>query len=187
MTDHASGAAPLSADRTIRFCALDGSIASTSSVTVNAGGTLSGTGIVDPATTTIMSGGTLPPGNAANPTGTLTITGNLAFQSGAIYLLQVTPTGAASTNVSGTATLGGATVNAAFANGSYISKQYTILTAAGGVSGAFASGVVNTNLPKNFSDTLSYDSTHAYLNLALNFAPSSAPMDLVSRLGSTVR
>jgi autotransporter-associated beta strand protein len=63
---------------------VDGSIASTSSVTVNSGGTLSGIGIVDPATTTIMSGGTLAPGNAANPTGTLAITGNLAFQSGAI-------------------------------------------------------------------------------------------------------
>jgi autotransporter-associated beta strand protein len=149
---------------------VDGSIASSSNVTVNSGGTLSGTGIVDPATTTIMSGGTLAPGNAANPTGILTITGNLAFQSGAIYLVQVTPTAAASTNVSGSATLGGATVNAAFANGSYISKQYTILTAAGGVSGTFASSIANTNLPQDFSDTLSYDSTHAYLNLTLGFA-----------------
>ena len=149
---------------------VDGSIASSSSVTVNSGGTLGGTGIVDPATTTIMSGGTLAPGNAANPTGTLTITGNLAFQSGAIYLVQVTPSAAASTNVSGTATFGGATVNATFANGSYISKQYTILTASGGVSGTFASNIANTNLPQDFSDTLSYDSTHAYLNLTLGFA-----------------
>lgn len=148
---------------------VDGSIASSSSVTVNSGGTLSGTGIVDPTTTTIMSGGTLAPGNAANPTGTLTITGNLAFQSGAIYLVQVTPAASASTNVSGTATLGGATVNAVFANGSYISRQYTILTAAGGVSGTFAPNIVNANLPRNFNDTLSYDATHAYLNLALNF------------------
>ena len=62
------------------------------SVTVNSGGTLSGSGIVDPITTTIMSGGTLAPGNAANPTGTLTtITGNLAFQSGALYVIYVTP------------------------------------------------------------------------------------------------
>jgi autotransporter-associated beta strand protein len=137
---------------------VDGSIATTSSVTVNTGGTLSGTGTVGP-TTTIMSGGTLAPGNAANPAGTLTITGNLAFQSGAIYLVQVTPTAAASANVMGTATLGGAAVNAAFANGSYISKQYTILTAAAGVSGTFAPGVANTNLPQNFTDTLSYDAT----------------------------
>ncbi len=172
---------------------VDGSVASSSSLTVNSGGVLSGTGNVGPApvrilnirglglayirgdgdlgTAAIMSGGTLAPGSTANPTGTLTVNGNLAFQSGAIYLVQVTPTAAASTNVGGTATLGGATVNAAFANGNYISKQYTILTAAGGVSGTFAS-INNTNLPQNFSDTLSYDATHAYLNLTLGFAPA---------------
>ncbi|WP_176540206.1 autotransporter domain-containing protein [Bradyrhizobium septentrionale] len=130
-------------------------------------------GGVDPAATAIMSGGTLAPGGAANPTGTLTVNGNLAFQSGAIYLVQVTPTLAASTNVSGTATLGGAAVNAVFANGSYISKQYTILSA-GSVSGTFGS-LANSNLPANFSDTLSYDATHAYLNLTLNFVAPSAP------------
>jgi uncharacterized protein with beta-barrel porin domain len=147
---------------------VDGSIAPSSIVTVNAGGTLSGTGIVGPAATTIMSGGTLAPGNAANPTGSLAITGNLAFQSGAIYLVQVTPTSAASTKVSGTATLGGATVNAAFANGSYISKTYKILSATGGVSGTFGA-LTNTNLPANFSDTLGYDANNAYLNLKLGF------------------
>ncbi len=152
---------------------VDGSIATTSGVTVNSGGTLSGTGIVDPATTTIMGGGTLAPGNASSPTGILTITGNLAFQSGAVYLVQVPPSAAASTRVSGTAALGGATVNAVFANGSYISRQYTILTAAG-VSGTFGS-LVNTNLPANFSSSLSYDSHDAFLNLTLNFTPPSAP------------
>jgi uncharacterized protein with beta-barrel porin domain len=115
-----------------------------------------------------MSGGTLAPGNAANPTGTMTITGNLAFQSGAAYQVQVTPTTAASTRVSGTATLGGATVNAVFADGNYISKTYTILTAAGSVSGTFGS-LVNTNLPANFSDSLGYDANNAYLNLKLGF------------------
>ncbi|UFX41996.1 autotransporter domain-containing protein [Bradyrhizobium sp. 41S5] len=180
---------------------VDGSIANSSNVTVNSGGTLSGTGIVGaptivffhngvtstlldanpggplrggfviPTPTTIMSGGTLAPGSAADPTGTLTINGGLAFQSGAIYQVQVTPTAAASTNVNANATLGGATVNAVFANGSYISRQYTILNAAGGISGTFASNIANTNLPTNFTDALSYDATHAYLNLTLGFAP----------------
>ncbi|MES5483380.1 autotransporter domain-containing protein [Bradyrhizobium sp. INPA03-11B] len=128
-------------------------------------------GFVIPAPTTIMSGGTLAPGSAADPTGTLTIGGSLAFQSGAIYQVHVTPTAASSTSINANATLGGATVNAVFANGSYISRQYTILTAAGGISGTFASNIANTNLPQNFSDTLSYDATHAYLNLTLGFAP----------------
>ena len=115
-------------------------------MTVNPGGTLSGIGTVDLATTTIMGRGTLAPGNAAKPTGTLTITGNLVFQSGALYLVQVTPAQAASTNVSGTATLTGATVQANFASGNYVPKQYTILTAAGGISGTF-SGIAAASPP----------------------------------------
>ncbi|WP_244562149.1 autotransporter outer membrane beta-barrel domain-containing protein [Bradyrhizobium lablabi] len=150
---------------------VDGSIATSSLTTVNSGATLSGTGTVGP--TTITGGGILAPGNAFNPTGVLAVTGNLAFQSGAVYLVQVTPSAAARTSVSGTAGLGGATVNAVFANGSYISKQYTILTAAG-VSGTFGS-LVNTNLPANFSSSLSYDFHDAFLNLTLNFTPPSAP------------
>ena len=43
--------------------------------------------------------------------------------------MQVTPSSAASTDVSGTATLTGGTVNAQFASGSYLAKQYTILSA----------------------------------------------------------
>ena len=125
-------------------------------------------GSADPAAA-LTIGGTLAPGSAANTTGSLTVAGNLAFQSGAIYAVQVTPSVAASTNVLGTATLGGATVNATFANGSYISKQYTILTATNGVSGTFGA-LANSNLPANVTDTLSYDATHAYLNLVLNFA-----------------
>ncbi|HVX56743.1 MAG TPA: autotransporter outer membrane beta-barrel domain-containing protein, partial [Candidatus Saccharimonadales bacterium] len=41
---------------------------------------------------------------------------------------------------------------------------------AGSVNGTFGA-LVNSNLPANFSDTLSYDAGHAYLNLALSFAP----------------
>ncbi|GAH69500.1 unnamed protein product, partial [marine sediment metagenome] len=78
-------------------------------------------------------------------------------------------------SVTGAATLGGATVNAVFAGGSYISKTYTILTATGGVSGTFASNVVNTNLPANFHTGLRYDANNAYLDLALNYTPPTTP------------
>jgi hypothetical protein len=36
---------------------------------------------------------------------------------------------------------------------------------------------VNSNLPANFSTSLSYDLTHAYLNLALNFTPRPSGPD----------
>jgi len=132
-------------------------------------GSLSGDGTVIGANSTIS--GTFTPGNGT-PGSSMAITGNLAFQSGALYLVQVNPTTSSFTNVTGTATLGGATVGATFANGSYISKQYTILTATGGVSGTFG-GLTNTNLPTGFTSTLSYDANDVFLNLAMNSAPTS--------------
>ena len=100
--------------------------------------------------------------------GTLTIAGDLAFQSGALYLVRVNPTTASFTNVSGTAALAGS-VNAQFAAGSYVSKQYTILTANGGLGGTSFAGLTNTNLPSGTSDSLSYDPDHVYLNLRPGF------------------
>ena len=52
--------------------------------------------------------------------------------------------------------------------GNYVSKQYTILTAAGGVSGTF-SGLQTLGLPSGFTTNLSYDANNAYLNLTLGF------------------
>lgn len=150
---------------------VDGSIATSSGVTVNSGGTLSGVGTV--GNMQVNAGGIFAPGSGAAGT-TMSVVGNLAFQSGAIYLVQVNPSMASSANVTGTATLGGATVNAMFASGSYVAKQYTILTATGGVSGTFGA-LVNSNLPKGFQTSLIYDGTHAYLDLALGFGPASSP------------
>ena len=147
---------------------VDGAITNSSGVNVNAGGTLTGTGLVDPPNTvTIAAGGILAPGNGT-PGTSMTISGNLAFQSGAQYWVQLNPATSSFANVTGTATLGGATVNAVYANGSYVSKQYTILTA-GSIGGSFGS-VINTNLPANFHTSLSNDDNNAYLNLVLNFA-----------------
>jgi autotransporter-associated beta strand protein len=147
--------------------AVDGSIASSSLTSVNAGGFLKGLGTV--GNTTINSGGAFDPGNGA-PGSFTTVSGNLAFQSGGRYAVFVDPTTAAFAKVTGQATLNGATVSAVFANGSYISKQYTILTANGGINGVFDPAVVNFNLPATFRTTLSYDADNAYLNLVLGFA-----------------
>jgi hypothetical protein len=135
-----------------------------STMTVNSGGTLAGTGIV--GNTQVNAGGVFAPGSGA-PGSSMTVNGSLTLASAVIYLVQINPATSSLANVTGTATLGGATVNAVYAAGSYIAKQYTILTA-GSVSGTFGS-LVNSNLPANFSASLSYDPGHAYLNLALNF------------------
>ncbi|WFU85700.1 autotransporter domain-containing protein [Bradyrhizobium sp. CIAT3101] len=135
-------------NQTIRGLTGDGSV-------INSGGTIP---------TLTLAGGTFAPGNGT-PISSMAIAGNLAFQSGVIYLVQVNPSTASFANITGTATLGGATVNAVFANGSYVSKKYKILTASGGVSGTFASTVVNTNLPAAFHTALSYDANNVYLQI----------------------
>ena len=142
---------------------VDGSIASSSSVTANSGSALTGTGIVG---NTFVAGGTFAPGSGVAGS-SMTVTGTLGLDAASTYAVYVNPTTSSFANVSGTATLGGATVNASFVSGSSISKQYTILKA-GSISGTFGT-LTNTNLPANFTDTLSYDATHAYMNLTLTF------------------
>jgi uncharacterized protein with beta-barrel porin domain len=131
------------------------------------GGTnfLGGTGTV--GSFTMTSGGTFAPGNGT-PGSSMTVSGNLAFASGAIYLVQLNPSTASFAKVTGSATLGGATVNANFASGSYVSKQYSILTATGGISGTFGA-LANTNLPQGASDSLSYNADNVFLNLKAGF------------------
>jgi len=149
---------------------VNGSIAN-SAVTVNAGGTLAGTGTVGP--TTIMSGGTFAPGNSP---GTMTVQGNLAFQSGAIYLVQINPSTASSENVTagGSATLAG-TVQAAFASGSYVARTYTIISSAGGLNGTTFNTLTTSNLPAGFTASLSYTATDAILNLTAILGQPSGP------------
>ena len=99
----------------------------------------------------------------------MTVTGNLAFQSGAFYVVQVNPTTASTTNVSGTASLAG-TVGAVFAPGSYIARSYTILTAAGGRTGTF-DALATSGLPASFQTSLSYTGNTAVLNLRAQLVP----------------
>jgi autotransporter-associated beta strand protein len=145
---------------------VDGSIATSQLTTVNASAMLAGTGTV--GATQVNAGGIFAPGNGT-PGTALTVTGSLTLASAAQYLVQINPTTSSLAIVTGTATLGGATVNAIYANGSFVEKRYTILSA-DRVSGTF-NGPVSSNLPSGFKAALSYDPTHAFLDLSLAFIP----------------
>jgi autotransporter-associated beta strand protein len=146
------------------FLDVEGSIASSSLTTVNAGGALTGAGAV--GETMIASGGIFLPGSGfATST---TVSGNLAFQSGALYLVQLNSTTSTFADVTGSAAVGGK-VGVALAPGTMVMKQYMILAAAGGVSGIF-DGVA---APGGLIGTISTDPTHAYLNFALDFDAKS--------------
>jgi uncharacterized protein with beta-barrel porin domain len=147
-----------------------GSIAN-SPVTVNSGAALIGSGTV--GSTVVNAGGFLVPGPVGTP-GNMTVAGNLALQSGAFYVVQVNPTTASTTNVSGTASLAG-TVGAIFAPGTYLSRSYTILTAAGGVTGTFDAGATR-GLPAGFLPSLTYTGNTVVLSLIGHLVPIEPPV-----------
>lgn len=143
-------------------------LTSSSSVTVNAGGTLGGNGML-PSTT--INGGTLAPGNSI---GTLTVQGNLVLSSAATYLVELDPASSDRTLVTGTASLAG-TVRAVFAPGTYAQRNYTILTANGGRSGTFGALDV-TSLPAGFTAALAYDASNAFVTLTAVLGQTQAPL-----------
>jgi autotransporter-associated beta strand protein len=149
---------------------VNGSIAN-STVTVATGALLTGAGTV--GATTISSGAGFAPGHSP---GTITISGNLAFQSGALFLVQLDPSTASSANVItvGSATLAG-TVGATFAPGSYVSRSYTILSAAGGLNGTTFNALTTSNLPSGFTANLSYTDHDVILGLTATLGQPSGP------------
>jgi autotransporter-associated beta strand protein len=136
-----------------------------SASTVNTGGTLAGTGSVG---SVAVTGGTLAPGNTG-VIGTLAINGSLSLTAASTYLVQVSSAASSRTSVIGAATLGGAAVSAIFGSGT-VKKQYTILTAAGGLGGTTFNPTVASNM-STISATLSYDAHNVFLNIGVNFTP----------------
>ncbi|WP_421997726.1 autotransporter domain-containing protein [Reyranella sp.] len=120
----------------------------------------------------VFSGGTLAPGNSI---GTLTVSGNFTNTANGSYAVEVGGAGAGDRlNVGGRGTLqGGQVVVTALPGMSFApSTTYTILNAAGGLSGTFTS--VNELYPFLLSN-LSYDANNAYLTLDIGgFAAAAA-------------
>ncbi|MBI2738791.1 MAG: autotransporter domain-containing protein [Rhodospirillales bacterium] len=131
-------------------------------------GTLGGTGTIGG---NLVHGGVIAPGNSI---GTMTVTGNFTQTAGGTYVTEVAGGGVSDRiTVSGMASLGGQVVVTALPGMSFApSTTYTILSAAGGLTGTFAS--VNELYPFLLSN-LSYDANNAYLNLAIGgFAAAAA-------------
>ncbi|AVD65209.1 autotransporter serine protease [Serratia marcescens] len=121
--------------------AVNGSV--TSAVSVQSGGIVGGSGTV--GSLTARQGGTVAPGNSI---GTLNVAGNVSFEPGSRYAVEVEPNGQSDRiQSSGSATIGGGEVAVTLENSpnlltqsevrSLLSQQYTILSAQQGVSGQF--------------------------------------------------
>ncbi len=102
---------------------------------------------------------------AGGTVATLTVPGNLAFQSGALYIVALNGTTASQIKIGGSATVAG-TVEAIFMPGPYSKNEtYTILQARGGVEGAF-SGFYSPGFSGALSDppgSVSFTLTSAHL------------------------
>ena len=123
------------------------------------GGTLSGTGTLKDLN--VDAGGTLQPGIA--PGTALKVNGNLAFQTGALYVATLNATTSTLANVSGAATLAG-NVEANI-QGGLSNKTYTILHS-GGLGGTTFDGFIST-MP-GLSATLTYTPTDVLLAFNAN-------------------
>ncbi len=135
---------------------------SNSTTTVNAGGTLGGTGTVGSVN---VSGGTFAPGNSI---GTTNVTGNIDFSGGGVYQVEVDNAGSSDLIIAtGTASLTGGSVQVlSDSTENYLlSTDYTILTADSGLVGVFNN--VTSNLAF-LEPTLTYDANNVFLNLTRN-------------------
>jgi len=133
-----------------------GSIASSSGATANSGATVGGLGTLS---STTINGGILSPGP---PIGTLNVQGTLGFSPTSTYLVDISPTISDRTNVTGTATLTG-TARVVAQPGTYPrNSTYTILTAAGGLSGTFSDLTFASDF---LCACLSYDANNVYLHI----------------------
>ncbi len=152
---------------------VDGSIASSSGVTVAAGALLGGTGVV-PAT--VLNGGTLSPGNSP---GMLTVNGNLTFNPGSTYLAEIQGANADRVNVTGAAALAGSLRLAPLGGAYTFNSAYTLLSAAGGRTGAFSPVDTTGTFGAGVTTTVSYTANDVLLTLTPNpltpVLPSAPP------------
>ncbi|MDR6959366.1 subtilase-type serine protease [Pseudomonas brassicacearum] len=126
--------------------AVNGSLAS--AVTVNDGGILGGTGRL--SSLTANRGGAVAPGNSI---GTLQVAGDVTFQPGSTYAVEVSSTASDLIVAGGKASIEGATVSLFLENSStlltasevksLLGRQFNILQAADGIEGRFGEVLPN--------------------------------------------
>ena len=142
--------------------AVNGSIASSTLTTVEAGAALGGTGTL--GNTIVASGGRLAPGNSI---GTINVAGDITFKAGSKFEVEANDKGESDkVAATGRAILeGGSVLTLASGNNYAPQTSYSIVTATGGVAGTFAD--VSSNLA--FLDpTLAYGANEVTLVLNRN-------------------
>ncbi|CAN7528027.1 autotransporter domain-containing protein [Bradyrhizobium sp. LjRoot220] len=144
---------------------VNGDLTSASSLTVNPGGALGGSGIVG---NTAINGGTLAPGNSI---GTLTVSGSLTMTAASTYLVQISGPSSDKTVVTGTANLAGKVTVDPLARVA-ATTTYTILGSTG-TTGSFSAAQMANNFARN--PRLSYVGNDVLLTLDQGLLLPSLP------------
>jgi fibronectin-binding autotransporter adhesin len=157
-----TGASTYTGDTNVNEGVLNVTGSLVSTVSVNQGGTLTGTGTIGGLS--VGSGGIVAPGNSI---GTLRVAGDVSFHEGSIYRVKANAAGqSAMISATGAASIDGGTVQVLAQSGTYARQtRYTILTASGGVDGQFTD--VTSNLAF-LTPLLSYDPNNVFLTLIRN-------------------
>lgn len=146
---------------------VDGDISQSSLTTVNAGGALHGAGQV--GNTIIAGGGIYAPGDGG-PGSSMQVQGDLTFQPGSVYVVQVgSGSSASQAIVNGNVTLDG-TVGVALYPGAAVMKHYSIMQFFGTPTGSF-SGVA---APGGLIGTTSVGANEVFLDFALDYGAKYA-------------
>lgn len=153
-----------------------GSATGTGTVTIQSGGTLSGSGIV--GAVSVQSAGNITPRDGTT-TATLR-TGTVTFVAGAKFNVQLDGTTAGTQydqlSATGTVALGGATLNVATGFSPAVGNIFTIVQTTGGVSGTFqglAEGAQFTAGGRTF--VIHYTATAVTLTAAASPTPTPTP------------
>ncbi|WP_275299979.1 autotransporter domain-containing protein [Achromobacter insuavis] len=134
-------------------------------IIVGNGATLGGQGMI--GSVIVASGGVIAPGNSI---GTLHVSGNLTLAPGSVYQVEVDSNSTASDRIAvgGTATLGGSVVHIGPDGNFSATRDYVIVTAAGGVAGSFQSVASNYAF---LEPQLSYGANAVTLRMPLKQVP----------------
>jgi uncharacterized protein with beta-barrel porin domain len=158
------GTASLSSTALVESGALSvtGNLSSADTLTVNSGGTLAGTGMVTTTNGIFINSGGAVHGGLPGAIGTLSVGGNLTFNSGGILSTMITPLAASLVSVAGSAALSGGTVQVTSpANSFRFNSPYTILTSSG-LGGSQFNALAT---PDGTTGSLSYPGNNVQLTL----------------------
>lgn len=148
---------------------VNGSIANTSGVVIADGAVLAGNAAIP--NLTVMSGAKLAPGNSI---GTVNVAGNLTLNAGSTTVIEIQGATVDKITAGGTATIGGTLQLVALGGPYQFGSPYTFLTAAGGVTGSFATITTDAGFGVGVSSAVSIAGSSATVTL------TAAPLVITS-------